>query len=103
MATRLLVGLLIALAAGPAFAQSAREIRAAQDAGLSDRQLRMLMGAPSAFGEYRTSYSQLRWRLQRQLAREANAPLPERRTEGRQAKSEAEPADDAEVFPYHEQ
>lgn len=33
------------------------------DAGVSEKDMRMLMGAPSSYSNYRTSYGQARWKL----------------------------------------
>jgi hypothetical protein len=35
------------------------------DAGVTEKEMRMLLGAPSSFANYRTSYGQARWKLHR--------------------------------------
>jgi len=35
------------------------------DAGVSEKDMKMLLGAPSSYSNYRTSYGQARWKLHR--------------------------------------
>jgi hypothetical protein len=35
------------------------------DAGVTEKEMRMLLGAPSSYANYRTSYGQARWKLHR--------------------------------------
>ena len=73
MTMRMTWALLAALCAAPAFAgQSEDEIRAlAQEAGITERQLRMLNGPSTAYAEFRTSYGYLRHKMRVQALRDA--------------------------------
>ncbi len=73
MKIRLGWALLAALCAAPAFAGEADdEIRAlAYEAGMTERQFRMLNGPSTSFAEYRTSYGYLRHKMRRLAALEA--------------------------------
>ena len=52
------------------------------DAGVSEKDMRMLLGAPTSFSNYRTSYGQARWKLhrlevaEREAAGESGPMLP---------------------------
>lgn len=60
MSLRIATVLLALAAAGGAAAAGPAELsRIAGEAGLREREVRMLAGAPSAFAEYRTSYGRL--------------------------------------------
>ena len=91
----------LVLFSGSALAASDDDIRAmAIDAGLTPREMRMIMGAPSSYAEYRTSYASARAKLRRLYAMD-QTPMPEERVERRQPAapaSEREPAIEAETF-----
>ena len=58
--------LLCLMPVGVALADSQSELGAlGADAGVSDKDMRMLMGAPTSYSNYRTSYGQARWKLHR--------------------------------------
>lgn len=62
----LAIGLLAAI---PAQAEGNRELEAlAAETGLSERELRMALGARSAFAEYRTSHDRVLDKVERALA-----------------------------------
>ncbi len=98
---------LLALAlTGPALAEPSDIQRLARDAGLSDRQLRMMMGAPSGFAEYRTSYAMLRERLRRAeaAAMTEDAPEPIDTTAPQPLEREVAPeAEAASTYPLREE
>lgn len=86
---RLKFVLLLSLApVGAAFADSSSADLGAlgADAGVSEKDMRMLMGAPSSYSNYRTSYGQARWKLhklevaEREAAGETGPVLPARHT-----------------------
>ena len=73
MTKRRVVATLLVLGCAPTLAGAASDELAAmaREAGVSERQYRMLIGASSSYAEYRTSYGQLRRQLQRAAMREA--------------------------------
>lgn len=68
------IATLLALCCAPAVANAASSELAemAREAGVTERQYRMLVGASSSYAEYRTSYGHLRRQLQRAAMREAH-------------------------------
>jgi hypothetical protein len=63
---RLKLALLLSLAplgAASADSSSADLGALGADAGVSEKDMRMLMGAPTSYANYRTSYGQARWKL----------------------------------------
>ena len=66
MKMRLLVVLVAALASGTAMAGGREDIQTlAEQSGLTERQVRMVLGTPTAFSEYRTSYVASKHKLMR--------------------------------------
>lgn len=105
MKVRCMLALGLVTFAGAASAGSDEDIRAmAIDAGLTDREMRMIMGAPSSYAEYRTSYASARAKLRRLYAMD-RTPMPEEiEREERVDRSESEraPAEEAETFEYRD-
>lgn len=65
------VALLAALASPAAFAQGKLTVASvAAEAGLSARQVQMVLGAHAAFGEYRTSFARARAQLVRSIGQD---------------------------------
>ena len=68
MGKRIITGLALLLLAGAASAGGPVDVQAlADEAGLSTRQVRMVLGARVAFAEYRTSYRDSEQKLRRAL------------------------------------
>jgi hypothetical protein len=110
MKIRCMLALGLVSFAGAASAGSDDDIRAmAVDAGLTDREMRMIMGAPSSYAEYRTSYASARAKLRRLYAMD-RTPMPEEiereervdRMAPAVIESERAPAEEAETFEYRD-
>lgn len=68
MGKRIIMGLALLLLAGAANAGGPVDVQVlADEAGLSTRQVRMVLGAHVAFAEYRTSYRSSEQKLRRAL------------------------------------
>jgi len=63
---RLLTILLLSALPTMASADSSSDLAAlGADAGVSEKDMRMLLGAPTSYANYRTAYGQARWKLHR--------------------------------------
>jgi hypothetical protein len=107
MKSMLLVGLLALSSVATASSESDLQ-DLARDAGLTDREMRMLMGASSGYAEYRTSYAQIRAKLRRAEAamyrdEELAPPSPPRASRAMPAStSERTAPAEAETYPLDE-
>ena len=80
---RLSVVLLLVALPFAAAADSSSDVGAlGADAGVSEKDMKMLLGAPTSYSNYRTSYGQARWKLhrlevaEREAAGESGPVLP---------------------------
>jgi hypothetical protein len=89
MGKRIITGLALLLLAGAASAGGPVDVQAlADEAGLSTRQVRMVLGAHVAFAEYRTSFRTSEQKLRRVLGNEQFDAIAQRYRE----QGEAAPA-----------
>jgi hypothetical protein len=84
MKAQLLIGLTLALASAAVCAQDRLDVQDLADrTGLTTRQVRMVLGAPGSFAEYRTSYARSEWAVRQALGGQDPRALAKRRAESR--------------------